>query len=629
MKIKLHQSGGIVYLPTSNRLEGATTNASVASSSSSSSDDSKVPGFAKELISIIKENGIDNDVSFFLNRLQRTLDVSGDPSGQNISMREILSAAQMANRVRQNYNSYKNAETSLESQDAWAEPAVTTSGALYVLNSESGKVEMVKPQAYDPNVHQIMTNADVMNYRRKGSDAVFDNALLDNLANAIGMKTITDYVRNLIKDFGKTNITGYSEKRTNEIKVGIDKLLGLGYDDITKLIIPGPDGVYKINKESTLADQNLTAALNYLWTALPNNYRNTLLAKATGEQYDPEALLTMMIQFDTPRSISASYEHTASADSGHSGASGNESGAHVQHTVAETYAEGENAIPPVRLRITPDDSRVDIMAYAQNVGKIRLDQSGNPGKPITISNLAQLREDAYAISNVTRDRTVVFGNQLIDPNEIGGIVYDGSDMYRIVLPAKTINGGKDIVPDFELQAQLDEILENATNQGADESIINRYLQQVCPSARYNSQTGEIELPSDRKHAFLTFQGIAADNYISFDKNSDYLVKSDFNDDAYIEATTYGYANHKKNDPKRVEGTASKRFLSGATRNHLYKGNVFMPISSPMAGSMSYNQEYIPRSAYTNITGREIEHERQMSIKDQFASGARSSNWNNN
>lgn len=628
MKIKVYQSGGIVYLPTSNRQEGATTSASVASSSSSSSDDSKVPGFAKELISLIKESGLDNDVTFFINRLQRTLDVTGDPSGQNISMREILSAAKMANKVKQSREFYDKAISSLESQDAWSEPAVSTSGGLYVLNSESGKVEVIKPQTYDSSVHRIMTNADVMEYRRNNSNAVFDTTTLNDLSNAVGMKTITDYIRGLIKDFGKTSITGYTEKKGNEIKTGMDKLLSLDSEDIYKLISAGPDGVYKINKESTLADQDLTAALNYIWTALPKHYKSTLIAKAVGEQYSPEALITMMIQYDTPRSITPSYDHSASADSGHSGASGNESGAHVQHTLAETYAEGENAIPPTRLRITPDDSRVDISAYAQNVGKIRLDTgSGKEGKPMPVSNLAQIREDAYAIANVTRDRTVVFGDQLIDPNQIGGVVYDGSDVYRVVLPAKTINGGRDIVPDFELQEQLDEILENATNQGADESTINRYLQQACPGARYNSQTGQIELPADRKHAFLTFQGIAADNYIDFDKNSNYITKTDFNADAYMEATSYGYANHDKNDPKRVEGSAdSGWFFPGRTKNHLYRGNVFMPISSPMAGSMGYNQEYIPRSSYTNITGREIEHERQMSIKDQFASGARLSNW---
>ena len=113
MKIKVHQSGGIVYLPTSNRREGVANTAA-----SSSSNETKVPGFTKELISIIDENGLDNDVAYFLKQIERTLDLANDPTGEGISMREILKAQQLANRVRQNYHSYETAEKSLESQDA-------------------------------------------------------------------------------------------------------------------------------------------------------------------------------------------------------------------------------------------------------------------------------------------------------------------------------------------------------------------------------------------------------------------------------------------------------------------------------------------------------------------------------
>ena len=116
MKIRVHQSGGIVYLPTVNRIEGAATTA--ASSSSSGSGESKVPGFAKEMVSLIKENGLDNDTAYFLDHLNKTLERAGDPTGENLSMRDIIQAAKLANRVRNNYKSYETAEKSLEAQDA-------------------------------------------------------------------------------------------------------------------------------------------------------------------------------------------------------------------------------------------------------------------------------------------------------------------------------------------------------------------------------------------------------------------------------------------------------------------------------------------------------------------------------
>ena len=69
MRIKTYQGGGIVYLPTVNQIGAAQNTAA----SSGSSDIEKVPGFTKEVISLIKENGLDSDVTVFLNKVQKTL----------------------------------------------------------------------------------------------------------------------------------------------------------------------------------------------------------------------------------------------------------------------------------------------------------------------------------------------------------------------------------------------------------------------------------------------------------------------------------------------------------------------------------------------------------------------------
>ena len=114
MKLKKYQSGGIVYLPTVNQMGAAQQTAA----SSGSNDTEKVPGFTKEIISLIKENGLDSDVTVFLKKVQKTLDLANDPTGENLSLKEILKIQREANRVKQNYESYKTAENSLESQDA-------------------------------------------------------------------------------------------------------------------------------------------------------------------------------------------------------------------------------------------------------------------------------------------------------------------------------------------------------------------------------------------------------------------------------------------------------------------------------------------------------------------------------
>ena len=203
MKIKKYQSGGIAYLPTVNRIEGAATYGTASSSSSSGDSSSgKVPGFSKEMLNFVKENGLNSDVTVFLNQLDRILLKSGDPTGENLSMRDILKAAQLANQVKQNYASYKTAENSLEAQDAWAEPATNARGWLYVRDLENNNITEIHPQDYDPTKHQSLTNQDLMNLRKEYPQFAFNSGMLDSLAQSVGMKTITDYVAKIIKDFG-------------------------------------------------------------------------------------------------------------------------------------------------------------------------------------------------------------------------------------------------------------------------------------------------------------------------------------------------------------------------------------------------------------------------------------------
>ena len=137
------------------------------------------------MISLIKENGLNSDVTVFLNQLDRTLQKAGDPTGENLSMRDILRAQKMANQVKQNYNSYQTAEKSLESQDAWAEPATSARGWLYVIDSETKKISVVSPTDFNPDKQIALTNQDLMNYRRENPEMAFQSDILDNVCKYV------------------------------------------------------------------------------------------------------------------------------------------------------------------------------------------------------------------------------------------------------------------------------------------------------------------------------------------------------------------------------------------------------------------------------------------------------------
>ena len=369
------------------------------------------------------------------------------------------------------------------------------------------------------------------------------------------MKTISTYLVDLIKKFEQSEVTGYGSKTNSEIASGLKSLvdhLDTNGNTIGDLITAGPDGLYKLTQKATVKDTNIAKAVSYLIQSLNNDMKHALVAKAAVEGYTPEAYLVELLDIYTGRSITADYDATTSKAA--NGGEGGSSGSKIQQTLAESYVTGSNVVPMQMIPIAPNNSKTTLYVPAQNVQSIRLDRSGQPGQPMPISNLRTIIQDSYAVGNVTNRGTVVFGDQLISDTQLNGLVYTGTDMYRVILPYKVVDG-RHIVPDFELQNKLNDIVENGKNQGADVTTINRYLNQECPGAQYNPETQTIELPNNRKHAFLTFGAQAASNYVDFNTDSNYITKvNEPNTDVYKNAVQYGYATHDKNDKKSTEAS---------------------------------------------------------------------------
>ena len=623
MKIKKFQSGGISYIPT-DYSEGAAGTSAASSS--------KVPGFTDKIIDMVLSEGIDSDVSSFLGQVEQVLNLANDPTGQNLSMREILQLARAASSVKTNYLMFKDAQKALDAEDAWGDIATDSRGYIYTWNQKSNKIEKVTPSKYNPQEQVALTNQDLLNIRWNNTDTRYDTSIITDVTKTIGMKTISNYLIDTIKKFEQSEVTGFASKTNTDISSGLKALVNhmdTNGNTIGDLITAGPDGLYKLSQKATVKDTNIAKAVAYLIQSLNNDMKHALVAKATVEGYTPDAYLVELLDIYTGRSMVADYDATTSR-AANGGGEGGSSGSKIQQTLAASYVTGSNVVPMQMIPIAPNNSKTTLFAPAQNVQSIRLDRSGQPGQPMPISNLRTVIQDAYALGNVTNRGTVVFGDQLINEAQLNGLVYTGTDMYRVILPFKVENG-RHIVPDFELQNKLNDIVENGKNQGDDISTINRYLNQACPGARYNSETQTIELPNDRKHAFLTFGAQAASNYVDFNTDSDYITKvSDPNTDVYKNAVQYGYATHGKNDEKSTEASGVGPVVDPfglRTKGKIYEGMVYLPISNDLAGTLGYNQGYTDKDLYTNVSGRYEEHEREMAIRDRMNSGGIQTNWN--
>lgn len=599
MKIKKYQSGGITYLPTVNRIEGAATTA--ASSSSSSSESSKVPGFAKEIISLIKENGIESDVDVFLSSLQRTLDVAGDPTGENLSMRDILRVLKDVNKVKQNHDQYLTAEKSLEAQDAWAEPATDARGYLYVMDSDR-KVSRIHPSEYDPEKYVSLTNLDLMHIRQIDPSKAYDSEILKNLSSAVGMKTISDYARSVIKDFGKTDITGYSEKTAGKIKSGMDKIIGYGYDDLSKLLFGGPDGVYKTNKVGTIADEDIRLALDYLKSSLPNSYRNTLNAKATAEGYNPDLMLITMLRADTDRKISVDYDHTASEDAGIGGAgAAKEKEQLTQGTLPDEVARG-TGLQQSTLYLSPEAERVSDKSMMALQAWNAFPLVDEHKKPLYRNNLQELLPQIYNIRGADYSQ-ITFGNQVVDSNDLKALVWDGkSQVKRVALPKKMSENGE-IVPDLDLLIAYNEILAEVSDKPGMSKL--EIQQKLKDKLGYTSNDiiidndNNIIIRPEKIGFFLSFAAYANRDLLNIDdKSKKFLHHLDRTEgralkDDYNKLVQYGKLDANKKTPKIHD-------VSGARGNDFYYGNIYMPINDSTQGFYLSNDQWYDKNTFRYV-----------------------------
>ena len=105
MKIKRHQVGGIMYQSPF----GPSAQQVVSSGSKSGTTSEKISGtIKKEVIDILKENGIPSDVNEFLNKANSFLNNSTSLSNMSLfggtnddySMSDLITIQQMANSVK-------------------------------------------------------------------------------------------------------------------------------------------------------------------------------------------------------------------------------------------------------------------------------------------------------------------------------------------------------------------------------------------------------------------------------------------------------------------------------------------------------------------------------------------------
>lgn len=603
-----YQVGGVVYTPYLPAQAGtAQGTTSTSASSSTSSTPEKISGtMKKEVIDILKENGIPSDVDQFLQYANNFLDKSKNLSSYSLfggndddyDMSDLIKVQSLANKVKFNKALYDKANENLTKQYAWSEVALTDKGQMYVYDTEKGEVTKIDPSTYHENSdkYQALTNSDVLSYREQSQP--FDNSSLNDLQNAVGMKSITDYLREIIKAFGKDSIEGYATKDKDAILNGFHFLME-----------NGPDGFYKVKSEEQLRDVN--RALTYLYNSLPENMKQLLRAKTAAEGGDPNGkdrfeLLVQALSEHTSRDYSATFDKPATEydplQSGKKGGSSDPGDQLTQNNYLQRVGNlrGDRTIVSVAPRAAKISDTAALTAPAFSFGAV----INRDNKPVDKMSLADLLKEGWAFA-AGEPNDVVFGNKLLNSWEREAILFDDSSNLTVVM-LPYINRGGHIMPDFDkfdafnkLQSILSNnlyISQTELNEEARKLGINPF------ELNYDQKTNTISFKDTM--AFLTVSGYAGDDTLDLNKeNKKWLEKVDKSDgqhlaDFYNNMVKFGKLRPAKKGNVEIKGFSK----SGA--NDFWRGNIFIPMKNAFnAMNLSGIGEYVSKSQETDFYGR--------------------------
>ena len=633
MRTIKYQSGGIYYTPFISQLSQTQQ----VQSKSSNSEDKGKQLIEKEIVSVLKENGLQNDVDYFLNAANSFL-VSNSGFSDSIrnmgqsreyNIGELIKLQSYANRVKHNKEMFTLAKNQVTKEGAGSEVALTDSGEMYVLDDE-GRLNIISAKAYAENQedYRVLTNSELMNLRSNAPSLTYNDTILENLQNTVGIKSIVEYVNKTINEFGtrkrSSSPQSYVEKNKSTIEKGIEQLLGYGPEGMYKLTNSSKSEQQGYDENSKDREEQLFTAVNYLYSTLPTNMKNVLKAHTAAEGGNPNSakdvlrLLTNAIQFNTNHAIDTDtkvdFDSTASKASGGSGSSSKEKYENLTRDQMMAY---HLVTREVETTINSSDSKGGITLIANSYGK-PMDTSN---KQIGRQVLSDLLVKDRGLGSTGIISSISFGDQLLKESDLDRVMYDGTSnvelAYLPINKAIYAETGK-IVPDLDMARRFEKFVEwYENNPTATSNKVFMKLQELDIDAHYD-QARESWIPNDIK-PFYILNGYASSKAIDFNDESPWLVNIDSNEgskifDVYERMLNYGSEEASKSHKRPID--FGRRWLTFGEDSSMYKGAIFIPQGDPAISTVVSGHEKVPEEMLFNIQNRR-KLQNESRIKTQF------------
>ena len=623
MKIRKYQAGAIIYTPTPTGGQATSTQAS-ASSSSASEKPEKITGtMLKEIMDQLKEDGLPADVEQILNYAARYLDKSSHLTDMSLfggkdteyNIKDWINITKLVKEAKWNKELYDDASDKLKEEDAWNDVATDTNGKIWLSNGKNlSKVsvsEYVKEREKLTESGYVPISYNTLGDLRSRYFGFDKNGMLEDMKAAVGMKSITKQLVDIVTKFEATEVSEYKfSQGTDRIRdaSGRNYRLEAVKDGIEALTSGGPSGYYKLTQKTKVDKSNVEDALDYLWNSLGDSAQNAVRAKLAVEGDNPnngdavKAFLTDIISFHAGNEVDVNFDSSATNydpnGTGKKGGNIKEENLSAQDTYQIAFVNGEGR--DTYIDLTPKASKI------YETGTMHTRAIGF-GPMVSAKDTTQVLGDHMnlpewfqksALASSLQIDSITFGNRLLENWELPAIMYEGGQQtYSVYLPYKEINGK--ISPDFELfdryNKYLKAIKDNPNMPDIEKRSLLSQLQLTGPGID-SSDLKNIRLKNTMR--FLTFKAVAGDDTIELDSIKNYLGKLDREMGKLFKVPYNNALKYNTTTPQKNEKVTNKKFES-ATAGDFYEGNVYIPVDV-YAGYRTSSNEPVTKSSLTDI-----------------------------
>lgn len=563
---KLQQGGGIPPFVSFTSIPQSTPAApyTAAGSAAQTEDTSKngLSMLSESMVKALYEKGIPVDVDNFVDRLSSfSNSLMSNPFKKTDSTLAYKTALKMLPRLLSESNALDDAYKNAVEHDGMGEIAVTDNGYVYTIGEE-GKIEKRNINTVDFNKEQVLTNSELVQYRRYNPTAAFDSNIAGVLNNAIGITKITDYIKSVIDKLGTTSMSreGYVGQQSGKLLKGIEFLTAVqpSREDLSGMSL---DGLYKVVSSDKSQQAQAKEAINYLMGSLPKNMRTVLQAKAA-ENLGDNSIDGVKKLLITLTNSALNGEHSFTLDY--------KSDLEADGSKKLEAKDAKGIMDPAKAFLL---GRGEIKDYTINAGtEYSMILPGNSapitttgGQTLGTTTLDKVAKSSF--SGVLDMKNATMGGNLLTSPQQSRVVVDGSNVVSIDLPIDIEAKQKGIIrPDMDSLKRLSQaeryIKENNITNNSEINKI--YLQYNLPMKYVNGQVNVSDYAR-----FAVLDGSADESAFPDDPTMNGTVReiNDINERESIERVL-------KQADKTFKMSQPGIFFGG---NNVYAGSVYIPV----------------------------------------------------